>query len=87
MCGVVEIKPMATQVAAKIIGIVAATPQSAAYNGGAGDGLQVRVATSGVRAYDARRKPTVNGASNGDLISSNSIWCPSVCLLLPLYVT
>ena len=45
---------MATQVAAKIIGIVAATPQSAAYNGGrrrggAGDGLQVRVATSGVR--------------------------------------
>ena len=32
-------------------------------------------------AYDARRKPTVNGASNGDLISSNSIWCPSVCLL------
>ena len=60
----------------------------AAYDGGgAGDGLQVRVATSGVRAYDARRKPTVNGASNGDLISSNSIWCPSVCLLLPLYVT
>ena len=83
---------MATQVAAKIIGIVAATSQSAAYNGGrrrggAGDGLLVRVATSGVRAYDARRKPTVNGASNGDLISSNSIWCPSVCLLLPLYVS
>ena len=53
----------------------------AALGSGAGDGLQVRVATSGVRAYDARRKPTVNGASNGDLISSNSIWCPSVCLL------
>ena len=74
---------MATQVAAKIIGIIAATYNGggAGGAGGACDGLQVRVATSGVRAYDARRKPTVNGASNGDLISSNSIWCPSVCLL------
>ena len=74
--GVVEIKPMATQVAAKIIGIVAATPPKR--------GVQRRQA-AGCRCgwrqatYDARRKPTVNGASNGDLISSNSIWCLSVC--------
>ena len=67
---------MATQVAAKIIGIVAATPPKR--------GVQRRQA-AGCRCgwrqatYDARRKPTVNGASNGDLISSNSIWCLSVC--------
>ena len=79
---------MATQVAAKIISIIAATYHGggAGGAGGACDGLQVRVATSGVRAYDARRKPDGKWRVEWGL-DFIKFYLVSVCLLLPLYVT
>ena len=82
---------MATQVAAKIIGIVAATPQSAAYNGG--DGLQCRRRAAGTggdkRRTGVRRAAQTDGKWRVEWgLDFIKFYLVSVCLSTStLYVT
>ena len=82
---------MATQVAAKIIGIVAATPQSAAYNGGSRLQCRRRAAGAGgdKRRTGVRRAAQTDGKWRVEWgLDFIKFYLVSVCLSTStLYVT